>query len=78
MACSAASGSGVSLAAGYQTIQCPQRVILGTHGFSELRADRGYLADDRQEMFTISGGHHCHLEQPSQVAELIFGLVNKI
>ncbi|MBF4247984.1 alpha/beta hydrolase, partial [Vibrio anguillarum] len=41
-------------------IQCPQRVILGTQGFSELRAARGYFADDRQEMFTISGGHHCH------------------
>lgn len=59
-------------------IQCPQRVILGTHGFSELRTAQGDLTDDRQEIFTLAGGHHCHLEQPSQVAELIFGLVNKI
>ncbi|MBY8148053.1 alpha/beta hydrolase [Vibrio fluvialis] len=59
-------------------IRCPQRIILGDQGFHHLKQDRHISPNDRLEMFTISGGHHCHLEQPSLVAELIFGLVNKI
>ncbi|WJG22499.1 alpha/beta fold hydrolase [Vibrio furnissii] len=59
-------------------IRCPQRIILGDQGFQHLQHDRRILPNDRLEMFTIPGGHHCHLEQPSCVAELIFGLVNKI
>ncbi|CAH8217508.1 Hydrolase [Vibrio aestuarianus] len=59
-------------------IPCPHRVILGDQGFGYLKQNCDCLVNNHCEMFTISGGHHCHLEQPSQVAELIFGLVNKI
>ncbi|WGY46489.1 alpha/beta hydrolase [Vibrio sp. ABG19] len=59
-------------------IRCVQRVILGKRGYPHLKEDRRIYPDDRLEMFTISGGHHCHLEQPGLVAELILGLVNKI
>jgi len=59
-------------------IGCLHRVILGEQGYQHLRSIREVSAKNTLEMFTISGGHHCHLEQPSRVAELIVGLVNKI
>lgn len=59
-------------------IRCPQRIVLGEQGYPHLKEDRRISPDDRLEMFTIPGGHHCHLEQPALVAELILGLVNKI
>lgn len=59
-------------------IQCPHRLILGEHGFQSLKQHRNISEQNSPETFTVSGGHHCHLEQPEQVAELIFGVVNKI
>ncbi len=59
-------------------IQCPHRLILGEQGFQSLKRLRSISAQSCLETFTVSGGHHCHLEQPEQVAELIFGVVNKI
>lgn len=61
-----------------QQIVCPQQVILGTQGFAtlQLQTQEPYFA--AIPVATVSGGHHCHLEQPQVVAELIFGLVNKI
>ncbi len=58
------------------SIQCPHRVILGEQGYANLlknRSEKNVL-----ETFTISGGHHCHLEHPQVVADLIYGVVNKI
>ncbi|MBD0787072.1 alpha/beta hydrolase [Vibrio sp. Y2-5] len=59
-------------------IQCPHRLIIGEQGFQSLKQHRSISEQSRLETFTVSGGHHCHLEQPEQVAELIFGVVNKI
>ncbi|MGC9552158.1 alpha/beta fold hydrolase [Vibrio metoecus] len=59
-------------------IGCPQQVILGAQGFDSLLSR---VQDERFSSIpitTVAGGHHCHLEQPQSVAELIFGLVNKI
>tara|TARA_Y100001956_G_scaffold79903_1_gene94108 strand:+ start:2450 stop:3307 length:858 start_codon:yes stop_codon:yes gene_type:complete len=60
-----------------QHITCPQLVVLGNQGFSHLPI----FQQDASEMIQfeiIEGGHHCHLQLPSRVANLIFGLVNKI
>ncbi|ENM5813212.1 alpha/beta hydrolase [Vibrio mimicus] len=61
-----------------EQVCCPQQVILGTQGFASLqqRVQEENLA--AIPIHTVTGGHHCHLEQPQSVAELIFGLVNKI
>ncbi|ASK54931.1 alpha/beta hydrolase [Vibrio tarriae] len=61
-----------------EQVCCPQQVILGTQGFASLqqRVQEENLA--AIPIHTVTGGHHCHLEQPQFVAELIFGLVNKI
>ncbi|WP_047046785.1 alpha/beta fold hydrolase [Vibrio mexicanus] len=64
-------------------IQCPMLTILGEQGFehihsqSEIRGDERELGTERQRV-VIEGGHHCHLESPVRVSDLIFGLVNKI
>ncbi len=58
-------------------ITCPQLMIVGTQGFAHLR-ERENEECLLKQFVTISGGHHCHLEQPLSVARLIFGLVNKI
>ncbi|MCA2015504.1 alpha/beta hydrolase [Vibrio tritonius] len=61
-----------------EKVTCVDRVILGEEGYPHLHQQCTELTEKRPEVFTIAGGHHCHLEQPQQVAELILGLVNKI
>lgn len=61
-----------------ESIICPHQLILGEHGFESLQQDAASDAYAKMEKHVISGGHHCHLQQPLPVAELIFGLVNKI
>ncbi len=59
-------------------ITCPQLLILGDNGHASIRENISNASDKNQHLTVIEGGHHCHLEQPKQVAELILGLVNKI
>ncbi|GAL12170.1 predicted hydrolase/acyltransferase [Vibrio astriarenae] len=60
-----------------ENIYCPWTLILGSQGYQTLKSQwMSYLAND--QVVTIDGGHHCHLEQPKQVAHIISGLVNKI
>ncbi|WCP66193.1 alpha/beta hydrolase [Vibrio tubiashii] len=58
-------------------VTCPQLVILGNEGFSYLQSFQ-LDASDSTHFEMIEGGHHCHLQAPSRVSNLIFGLVNKI
>lgn len=56
---------------------CPHLVILGEKGFSKLKSiDKS--GQPNEFWFTVPGGHHCHLECPDQVSQLIVDLVNKI
>lgn len=59
-------------------IQCEQLIILGDNGFDYLLNDSDTFHNVRAKLVTIPGGHHCHLEYPERVSELILGLVNKI
>ncbi|WP_264875251.1 alpha/beta fold hydrolase [Vibrio agarivorans] len=60
-----------------EQVQCPWILILGSQGYPTLKSQwKSYL--DADKVVTINGGHHCHLEQPQQVATIISGLVNKI
>lgn len=55
-------------------ISCQVQVILGDHGFEKMRK----LMDLRSNYFcnmsvaTVAGGHHCHMDSPQQVAEIIY------
>ncbi|OAJ93885.1 alpha/beta fold hydrolase [Vibrio bivalvicida] len=60
-----------------QQVPCLQQVILGEDGFSYLQSFQ-HDASDSTHFEMIEGGHHCHLQAPSRVSNLIFGLVNKI
>lgn len=62
----------------HESIRCPQQVILGSQGFATLKQQAQNPEFATIPIATVTGGHHCHLEQPQAVAELIFGLVNKI
>ena len=59
-------------------IECPQLIILGNDGFRHLQHNRYKSAHNSLNVETIPGGHHCHLESPELVSELILGVVNKI
>ncbi len=59
-----------------QAIQCPKLTILGDKGFEYLRKSQPVSLNE--QCVTVAGGHHCHLQQPVRVSDLIFGLVNKI
>jgi pimeloyl-ACP methyl ester carboxylesterase len=55
-------------------ISCPVQVILGDQGFEKMRK----LMDLRSNCFsnmsvtTVAGSHHCHMDSPQQVAEIIY------
>ncbi|MDN3701291.1 alpha/beta fold hydrolase [Vibrio artabrorum] len=59
-------------------IECPQLVILGSHGFRYLQHNRYKSEHSPPQIEMVPGGHHCHLESPELVSELILGVVNKI
>ncbi|MCG9679659.1 alpha/beta hydrolase [Vibrio sp. Isolate24] len=60
-----------------QQIVCPQIIVLGEQGFPHLQKPTND-ASMNTDVVTVPGGHHCHLQVPSRVSNLIFGLVNKI
>ncbi|MEZ9232651.1 alpha/beta fold hydrolase [Vibrio amylolyticus] len=60
-----------------ERIQCRQLVILGDNGYSHLKHVLS-TSSNACEVVTIRGGHHCHLQDPQAVTELIFGELNKI
>ncbi|CDS96048.1 alpha/beta fold hydrolase [Vibrio coralliirubri] len=59
-------------------IECPQLIILGNVGFRHLQHNRYKSVHSPLHIETVAGGHHCHLESPELVSELILGVVNKI
>ncbi|WP_333913125.1 alpha/beta fold hydrolase [Vibrio coralliirubri] len=59
-------------------IECPQLIILGNDGFRHLQHNRYKSVHSPLKIETVAGGHHCHLESPELVSELILGVVNKI
>ena len=59
-------------------IECPQLIILGNDGFRHLQHNRYKSVHSPLHIETVAGGHHCHLESPELVSELILGVVNKI
>lgn len=59
-------------------IECPQLIILGNDGFRHLQHNRYKSVHSPLHIETVPGGHHCHLESPELVSELILGVVNKI
>jgi pimeloyl-ACP methyl ester carboxylesterase len=59
-------------------IEVPHLVIFGEQGYPELQSPRYLKALNGSTIEFVAGGHHCHLESPSRVFELISGLVNKI
>lgn len=58
-------------------ITVPHLVILGQRGYHYLQNPQilSLLVDAQIEK--VEGDHHCHLESPKKVFELILGLVNK-
>ncbi|CAM2809489.1 alpha/beta hydrolase [Vibrio mytili] len=59
-------------------IRCPHLIILGDHGFQNLPSSQVNWGENPPQVISVSGGHHCHLEQILKVAERILGVVNKI
>ncbi|PMG22720.1 hydrolase [Vibrio splendidus] len=59
-------------------IECPQLIVLGNDGFRHLQHNRYKSTHSSLNIETVPGGHHCHLESPELVSELILGVVNKI
>ncbi|MDG3087492.1 alpha/beta hydrolase [Vibrio hannami] len=59
-------------------IECPHSVILGSSGFERLAQFAESNMGQNVSIHTITGTHHCHLQQPELTSELIVDLVNKI
>ncbi|MGP8306623.1 alpha/beta fold hydrolase [Vibrio sp. YIC-376] len=59
-------------------IRCPHLIVLGDQGFQSLPSSQVDWGQNPPQMVSVSGGHHCHLEQILEVASAILGVVNKI
>ncbi|WP_083601751.1 alpha/beta fold hydrolase [Vibrio quintilis] len=60
-----------------KAIQCPVTLIRGTQGYEYLMQPERLSLMENITVHTLPGGHHCHLEQPDQVAQMIDGVVRK-
>lgn len=68
-----------------KSVTCPQTIILGDEGFSYLSEQvLSYLEEGKNinnqkvKVERLSGGHHCHIQQPKLTSKIILDLVNKI
>jgi len=59
-------------------IFCPYHIILGNHGFEYLRDKDDVIRPKHSVIHTVAGGHHCHLESPEEVGQIILELINII
>ncbi|MFN1549820.1 alpha/beta hydrolase [Vibrio natriegens] len=59
-------------------IRCPHLIVLGDQGFKNLPSSQADWGQNSPQVITVSGGHHCHLEQILEVSDGILGVVNKI
>ncbi|WP_390623652.1 alpha/beta fold hydrolase [Vibrio mangrovi] len=59
-------------------IQCPFQVVLGSHGYSSLKTYSRAVLPGQTDIQQVAGGHHCHLEHPEQVGELLSQFIMKI
>ncbi|WP_372059467.1 alpha/beta fold hydrolase [Vibrio sp. 10N.261.51.F12] len=60
-----------------QAIVMPHLVILGRSGYRMLQNDAMLEKLHAAQIEWVEGDHHCHLESPARVFELISELVNK-
>lgn len=58
-------------------ITVPHLIILGHRGYPYLRQAHWLSLLNHAQIVQVEGDHHCHLESPQEVVELILGLVNK-
>lgn len=68
-----------------KSVTCPQIIVLGDEGFSYLSEQvLSYVEESKNinnqkvKVEHLSGGHHCHIQQPKLTSEIILDLVNKI
>ncbi|KUI99706.1 alpha/beta fold hydrolase [Vibrio sp. MEBiC08052] len=59
-------------------IQSPFHVVLGDQGYPSLKSYSRTLLPEQIEIQHVKGGHHCHLEHPERVGQLISQFVMKI
>ncbi len=59
-------------------IRCPHVIVLGDQGFKNLPSSQVDWGQNQPQVVSVLGGHHCHLEQVSEVTNAILGVVNKI
>ncbi|WP_413111343.1 alpha/beta fold hydrolase [Thaumasiovibrio sp. DFM-14] len=59
-------------------VECSVTMILGTDGFSSLKDPNIQAWYRNLTLHSVKGGHHCHLENPKSVAELIKGQIQKV
>ena len=59
-----------------QGIRCPHCLILGRDGYTDLPQTAAVLLSKQCTILTIVGGHHCHLEQPENVAQTMLEYID--
>ncbi|MDW6092575.1 alpha/beta hydrolase [Vibrio rhizosphaerae] len=59
-------------------IQSPFFVVLGDQGYPSLKSYSRALRPEQVEIEHVQGGHHCHLEHPERVGQLILQFIKKI
>ncbi|MGR5286970.1 alpha/beta fold hydrolase [Vibrio maritimus] len=60
-----------------EAVTVPHLIILGQRGYAYLQRPECLQPLSNAQIEMVEGDHHCHLESPEQVFELILGRVNK-
>ena len=58
-------------------VNCPVLSIVGQNGYQQLKLQQPSLGWQHLEQVEVAGGHHCHLQSPEKVAEVIVSFSSK-
>ncbi|MGB2080037.1 MAG: alpha/beta fold hydrolase, partial [Vibrio sp.] len=67
-----------------QSIRCPVLGILGAQGIyaqneqTKQKLDKYLKSYQHLERVTLDGGHHCHLQNPNYISQLLLEFINKV
>ncbi|MDC0611549.1 alpha/beta hydrolase [Vibrio sp.] len=59
-------------------IECPYAIILGESGYEHLKSTSAIRLKKDVVVETVVGGHHCHIESPDAVNNIIQDLVRRV
>ena len=63
-----------------EEVQLPVNLILADSGFEQMKAAYQYYGPEYKELnvFNVEGGHHCHMDNPTAVAQVLQQIIDAL